>query len=121
MSIQNQGKATRGSQFWLQKLINEQPEALNNAIVDVAPALAGQMIEWVSPLASEGYCEFRDRAFLKKLGVQLTERPLESFGPKEGLFGMDWPERRLAKSFWSRLNHTFWRRYRHHPGHLSNR
>jgi hypothetical protein len=57
MSIQNQGKAARGSQFWLQKLANEQPEALNNAIVNVVPSLAGQTIEWVSPLASESYCE----------------------------------------------------------------
>ena len=47
MSIQNQGKAARGSQFWLQKLTNEQPEILNNAIVTAAPALAGQTIEWV--------------------------------------------------------------------------
>ena len=50
----------------------------------MAPALAGQTIEWVSPLASEGYREYRDHAFLKKLGVQLTERPLESFWPKGG-------------------------------------
>ena len=55
MPIQKRGKADRGSQFWLQKLVNEQPETLNNAIVTVGPALAGQTIEWVSPLASEGY------------------------------------------------------------------
>ena len=84
MSIQNQGKATRGSQFWLQKLVNEQPEALNKAIGNVAPVLAGQTIEWVSPLASEGYREYRDHAFLKKLGVELTERPLNSFWPRGG-------------------------------------
>lgn len=84
MSIQNQGKATRGSQFWLQKLVNEQPEALNKAIGNVAPVLAGQTIEWVSPFASEGYREYRDHAFLKKLGVELTERPLNSFWPRGG-------------------------------------
>ena len=84
MSIQNQGKAARGSQFWLQKLANEKPEILNNAIVTAAPALAGQTIEWVSPLASEGYREYQDQAFLKKLGVQLTERPLDSFWPRRG-------------------------------------
>jgi len=84
MSVQNQGKATRGSQFWLQKFINGQPEVLNNAFVDIAPALARQTIEWVSPLSSEDYREYQDQAFLKKLGVQLTERPLESFWPKGG-------------------------------------
>jgi hypothetical protein len=41
MSIQSQGKATCKSQFRLQKLVNEQPEVLNKAIGNVAPALAG--------------------------------------------------------------------------------
>jgi len=80
VSDQNQGKAARGSQFWLQKFVNDQPELLNNAIVGVASALAGRTIEWVSPLSSEGYREYQDQAFLKKLGVQLTERPLEGAG-----------------------------------------
>ena len=84
MSIQNQGKAARGSQFWLQTLANEEPEILNKAIVKAAPALTGQTIEWVSPLVSEGYREYRDQAFLKKLGVRLTERPLDSFWPRRG-------------------------------------
>jgi hypothetical protein len=84
MSIQNQGKAARGSQFWLQKLVNERPEAFNKAIGDAAPALAGQTIEWVSPLASENYREYRDLAFLKKLDVQLPERPLDKFWPRGG-------------------------------------
>jgi hypothetical protein len=49
---------------------DEQPEAFNNAIVDVAPALAGQTIESVCPLASEGYREYWDQTFLNKLGVE---------------------------------------------------
>jgi hypothetical protein len=48
---------------------DEQPEA-NNTIVDVALALAGQTIESVCPLASEGYRERRDQTFLNKLGVE---------------------------------------------------
>lgn len=84
MSIQNQGKAARGSQFWLQTLVNENPEILNKAIVKAAPALKGQTIEWVSPLASEGYREYRDEVFLKKLDVGLTKCPLDEFWPKRG-------------------------------------
>ena len=84
MSGDKHGKATRGSQLWLQRFVNERPEALNKAIIDVAPKLAGQTIEWVSPLAGEGYAEYKDQAFLKKLGVQLTKKPLESFWPKRG-------------------------------------
>lgn len=79
MSSNKQGKAARGSQLWLQRFVNEQPRALNEAIIDVASVLAGQTIEWVSPLAAEGYVEYRDQAFLEKLGIQLSERSLESF------------------------------------------
>ena len=61
MSGDKKGKAKRGSQLWLQKFVNEQPKALNKAIIDVAPALAGQTIEWVSPLASQHYAEYKDQ------------------------------------------------------------
>jgi len=80
----DQGKAARGSQFWLQKLVNEQPDILNNAIIEVAPAFADKTVEWVSPLASEGYAEYRDLAFLEKLGIQLNERALADFWPNGG-------------------------------------
>lgn len=84
MSIDEEGKATHGSQFWLQKLVNEQPEVLNEAVMDAAPTLAGQTVEWVSPLVSEGYVEYRDLAFLQQLGIQLNKRPLEVFWPGGG-------------------------------------
>ena len=84
MNVQHQGKASRGSQFWLQKLVNEQPETLNKAIGDAAPTLAGQAIKWMSPLASEAYREYRDQAFLKKLDIQLSKRPLGDFWPVRG-------------------------------------
>jgi hypothetical protein len=79
-----EGKAARGSQYWLQRFVNEQPTILSDAIKREAPALVHQSIEWLSPLASERYREYQDQAFLEKLGVKLTQRPLESFWPKGG-------------------------------------
>ena len=98
MSDDQKGKAGAGSQLWLQKFVNEQPKALNKAIIDVAPALAGQTIEWVSPLASQHYAEYKDQAFLDKPGIQLTKKPLESFWPERGPCRKRPPSRRAFRS-----------------------
>jgi hypothetical protein len=81
---QQAGKAERGSQFWLQTLVNEQPALLDGAIKEAAPSLADQTIQWLSPLASDGYREYQDTAFLDRLGIQLAKRPLDRFWPKGG-------------------------------------
>lgn len=81
---EHEGQATRGSQFWLQKLVNEEPESLNRHIVEQIPSLEGSSIEWLSPLASENFREYRDQAFLGKLGIELPERTLSEFWPNGG-------------------------------------
>ena len=78
------GRAPRGSQFWLQTLVNGHSEALNQAIAAAVPAFQGQIITWASPLAADNYREFQDQAFLTRLGVNLSSRPLEGFWPKGG-------------------------------------
>lgn len=80
----NHGKASRGSQLWLQRLVNSQPELLNAAIINAAPQLSGQNLGWVSPLAAENFKEYQDQAFLEKLAVELPSRSLRSFWPKHG-------------------------------------
>ncbi len=78
------GRAERGSQFWLQTLVKDDPDALNEAILAEASDLSGQTIAWVSPLAAEDYREYQDQAFLAKLGLSPNRRPLEDFWPKGG-------------------------------------
>jgi hypothetical protein len=78
------GKATRGSQFWLQTFVNEHADILDRAIFQAADSLKGRTIIWVSPLEADKYREYRDQTFLKKLGVKLTKRNLDSFWPKRG-------------------------------------
>jgi len=79
-----EGRAERGSQYWLQKLVNEQPELLNRHITNELNSLEGKSIEWLSPLASENFGEHRDQAFLEKLGIDLPERALSEFWPAGG-------------------------------------
>ena len=70
-------KATKGSQFHLQNIVNRFP-----GVLDVALGLG--KIEWVSPLASDGYKEYQDASFLTRLGISLSSVPLSSFWPNNG-------------------------------------
>lgn len=75
--------ARRGSQKWIQVAVNEHPEVLRHAL-QAAGALAPRVkVEWLSPLADR-FAEYRDDAFLQRLGVELTKRPLSSFWPARG-------------------------------------
>lgn len=80
----HEGRAARGSQYWLQQLVNENAELLNQHITASIAPLEGKAIEWLSPLASENFREYRDGAFLKKLGIDLQARPLSEFWPTGG-------------------------------------
>ena len=63
---------TKGSQRWLQWLVNEAPELLDQ------PIGLGQ-IDWRSPLRADDYAEYRDQAFLDLLDIRLPTRPLAFF------------------------------------------
>jgi hypothetical protein len=72
-----QSPASKGSQRWIQWAVNCAPHLLDEQI-GVGP------IDWRSPLVSDQYAEYRDRAFLELLDVTLAKRPLEMFWPKGG-------------------------------------
>jgi hypothetical protein len=57
--------------------VNQHPEVLN-AGIGVGP------VEWRSPRADDGYAEYRDQAFLDRLGLSLPRRPLGGFWPSGG-------------------------------------
>ncbi len=44
------GKATKGSQQWLQLLVNDRPDLLRKALGDPLHLAAADQIRWVSPL-----------------------------------------------------------------------
>lgn len=76
--------AKRGSQRWLQIAVNHAPESLNVPLRRAMRLPEGEGIEWRSPLAKEGYIEYRDGAFVDLLGVTLDRRSLFDFWPVGG-------------------------------------
>lgn len=79
-----QTQAKKGSQKWIQKLINDKPEILNSQIWSTLNFSEKEHIQWFSPLKNDDYAEYRDQAFLKLLDVKLKKLPLGEFWPKGG-------------------------------------
>lgn len=72
-----QQSAPKGSQHWLQWLVNDSPE-----LFDQRTGLG--RIDWRSPLRADDFAEYRDQAFLDLLSIELPTRPLASFWPRRG-------------------------------------
>lgn len=79
-----QGEGTKGSKKWLQKLINEKPELLNQQVLSRLHANETQTITWYSPKKEDGYAEYSDQRCLNLLGISLDTRLLNTFWPKRG-------------------------------------
>lgn len=84
MGRYTQQRGEKGSKKWIQHLINEQPELLNEKILDNLKLGTDEKIEWLSPLEEDGYAEYRDQEFLDLISTKLERVPLESFWPRGG-------------------------------------
>jgi hypothetical protein len=77
-----QPPGTRGSLKWIQRAVNERPEVLDRSIL---PRFgAAQRLEWLSPLAADGYAEYRDGEFLDRIGAGALRAELAQFWPQRG-------------------------------------
>ncbi len=79
-----QKEAQKGSQKWLQILINQYPELLAQPLQNELNLPDNEHIHWLSPVKEDQYAEYQDETFLEKLGVTLSKRTLDSFWPKRG-------------------------------------
>ena len=77
-------KAEKGSQKWLQKLINNKPEILDGFISSSITQTSIKKIEWLSSLESDNYSEYRDKSFLERLGLIDLNSKLKLFWPQRG-------------------------------------
>jgi len=66
----SQGPAVKGSQKWIQKLVNKNPDLLTSLIRTELNLPDTDTISWLSPLAEDGYAEYRDQAFLDLLNIK---------------------------------------------------
>jgi hypothetical protein len=71
----------------LQDYVNSYPDAISAAILEQLPARLRELkakIRWVSPLAQEGYREYRDAEFLERVGLRGVAGDLSAFWPTMG-------------------------------------
>jgi len=80
----SQGPGVKGSQKWIQKLVNEKPDLLNSPIRTQLDLPDTEKIPWLSPIADDDYAEYQDEAFLDLLGIKLPKVSLSDFWPSRG-------------------------------------
>lgn len=74
----------KGSQKWIQVLVNQKTELLNSEIKTKAGLPLSEEIIWRSPLAADNYVEYKDEDFLKALEIQSLKSKLTGFWPASG-------------------------------------
>ena len=76
--------AAKGSQKWIQVLVNQKTDLLNNEIKTNLALPISEEITWRSPLAIDNYIEYKDEEFLNALEVQSLKAKLANFWPASG-------------------------------------
>lgn len=84
--VDDSGRAYAGSQLQIQIYVNRRPDELSQHTLKALPSLAslGADIRWVSPLESERFIEYQDRAFLRAVGLDHLASQLSGFWPSGG-------------------------------------
>jgi hypothetical protein len=95
-----QHRAVKGSQKWIQKLVNEKPDLLNSPIRTQLDFPGTEKITWLSPTADDEYEEYQDQAFIDILGIKLPKVSLSDFRPSRGPVwdGLGKSDRKRVKS-----------------------
>jgi len=77
-----QPAGTRKSLKWIQRAINERWSSLEAPLLARLPA--GTDLQWLSPLAADAFAEYRDAAFVSRIGHPELESQLREFWPSRG-------------------------------------
>ncbi|NUR19676.1 MAG: hypothetical protein HOQ12_09115 [Gemmatimonadaceae bacterium] len=75
--------ANKGSQRWLQLAVNRAPQTIDVPLREAVGADGNASVTWISPLAGQGYQEYRDQGFVDQLDLKL-EKSLGDFWPLRG-------------------------------------
>jgi hypothetical protein len=80
------GRAYAGSQLQIQIYVNRRSEELSEHVLRALPSLSSPHVHlrWVSPLESERFVEYQDRAFLEAVEQGQLARSLREFWPPGG-------------------------------------
>ena len=78
-------KGRIGSQRFLQVVISQHPDLLQQALQKAGAVRESENVSWTSPLEKDQFKEFRDLAALEKIGVTNSIKyPLNKFWPQRG-------------------------------------
>jgi GTP pyrophosphokinase len=80
------GRAEKGSRLQLQRAVEENRAVLDRAILGAFEDLAAAELDWRSPLAADGYRQYRDTEFLVRVGRPDLAPALTAFWPRRGPF-----------------------------------
>jgi hypothetical protein len=68
----------------MQRLVESPTTVLDEQLRDVGALQATDRLEWLSPLRSDDWAEYRDAAFLKTVGLERLTPSLAAFWPGRG-------------------------------------
>jgi hypothetical protein len=73
-------------QLQIQIYVNRRPKELSRAVLKALPSLdsLGPNICWVSPIAKDGFVEYKDAEFLRAVGLKHLAPTLSEFWPFRG-------------------------------------
>jgi hypothetical protein len=75
---------TERSEHLLRVAVNDRTAAFDEHIRQTFHLTSADPIEWISPVAADGFAEYYDEAFLAKLKANHLDVPLRQFWPKSG-------------------------------------
>lgn len=81
-----QQASLKGSQFHLQRLVNDPADPLGHLLKEQHVIASDEAITWLSPLADDDFAEYRDEAFVTRLGLHSARMdvPLAAFWSARG-------------------------------------
>jgi hypothetical protein len=79
-----QKEGTRGSLMFIQRLLTNRPELFDTELQRAGAIKRDERVKWVSPRADDDWAEYRDAAFLERLGRGDLASDLREFWPARG-------------------------------------
>ena len=79
-----QKDGTKGSLRFIQQLVSQNPDLFHRRLQEQGAVPAETSVRWVSPLNDDAWSEYRDAAFLERIGHPKLAPALKSFWPTRG-------------------------------------
>lgn len=79
-----QKQGTRGSLRFIQQLVSRNASLFQRRLEEQGGVATGTGVRWVSPLPHDGWAEYRDAAFLERIGHPELAPALKAFWPARG-------------------------------------